>query len=197
MQEQEIKNLMAELNNVKEQLSQEIMKNVELEKEKADLIIAATSACDKYDKLNKELSKKNQYLNNSEQYQKQIQEYQAKVKILEEEIDCKGKELNICNYFDNNGTPCHKHIDLIREELKQKNEELKDIVIRLETENGKFIKGLIKETIEENQALRKWLWLKHGCSELYGDDEEMQCNKGLVDFKRGSIESINKHLNET
>jgi len=44
----------------------------------------------------------------------------------------------------------------------------------------------------EITALRRLLWLKHGCpqSALYGDDGEMQCNQCGVDFKRLSVQDI-------
>lgn len=42
-----------------------------------------------------------------------------------------------------------------------------------------------KDLAEENQLLRKWIWLNHGHLDgLYGDDGEMQCGRCLVDFKR-------------
>ena len=43
---------------------------------------------------------------------------------------------------------------------------------------------------QENKELRKLLWLRHGCTSLYGDDGEMQCNSCMIDFKRDSIKSI-------
>ena len=50
---------------------------------------------------------------------------------------------------------------------------------------------------DENYQLRKLLWLNHGCSirSLYDDDGEMQCNGCLIDFKRDSVEDIERHLN--
>lgn len=48
---------------------------------------------------------------------------------------------------------------------------------------------------KDEKKLRKLLWLNHGCSlGLYGDDGEMQCNKCLIDFKRDSVERIEKQL---
>ena len=47
---------------------------------------------------------------------------------------------------------------------------------------------------QENKKLRELLWLKHGCQDLYGDDGEMQCSKCMIDFKRDSIEDINRQL---
>lgn len=48
----------------------------------------------------------------------------------------------------------------------------------------------------ENYQLRKLLWLNHGCPirSLYGDDGEMQCNDCLIDFKRDTVEEIERHL---
>ena len=59
------------------------------------------------------------------------------------------------------------------------------------------IRALIREhgpEVDENIRLRKLLWLRHGCSNhaLYGDDGEMQCAKCLLDFKRMSVEEIEK-----
>ncbi len=40
-------------------------------------------------------------------------------------------------------------------------------------------------------ALRKLLWIRHGCSiGLYGDDGELQCNECGIDFLRYSPEEI-------
>jgi len=49
---------------------------------------------------------------------------------------------------------------------------------------------------EENKELRKLLWLRHGCeiSRLYGDDGEMQCGYCMIDFKRDSLQQIQKGL---
>ena len=47
---------------------------------------------------------------------------------------------------------------------------------------------------QENEELRKLLWLNHGCQDLYGDDGEMQCSKCVIDFKRDSVERINHNL---
>jgi len=49
---------------------------------------------------------------------------------------------------------------------------------------------------EENEKLRKLLWLRHGCpfSALYGDDGEMQCHVCELDFKRDSIEKIEQRF---
>ena len=45
--------------------------------------------------------------------------------------------------------------------------------------------------LEENKALRKLVWLSHGCNNMpYGDDGEMQCCG--IDFKRLSVEDIVK-----
>ncbi len=37
---------------------------------------------------------------------------------------------------------------------------------------------------------RYLLWLRHGCSALYGDDGKMDCNKCLIDFKNSSMQDI-------
>ena len=54
----------------------------------------------------------------------------------------------------------------------------------------------ISELITENKALRRLLWIRHGCpfSALYGDDGEMQCGKCVIDFKRTSVELIEKRF---
>ena len=46
-----------------------------------------------------------------------------------------------------------------------------------------------KRTSEEWE-LRRLLWLHHGCTGLYGDDGEMQCNACMIDFKRDTIDKI-------
>jgi hypothetical protein len=43
---------------------------------------------------------------------------------------------------------------------------------------------------DENELLRHLLWIRHGCSALYGDDGEMQCGNCLIDFKRMSAADI-------
>jgi hypothetical protein len=45
---------------------------------------------------------------------------------------------------------------------------------------------------QENHALRKLLWLRHGCpiTALYGDDGEMSCSACRLDFKRQPVEEI-------
>lgn len=50
--------------------------------------------------------------------------------------------------------------------------------------------------LKENLALRKLLWLGHGCeiATLYGDDGEMQCSYCLIDFKRNSPQEIETRL---
>jgi len=49
---------------------------------------------------------------------------------------------------------------------------------------------------KENRKLRELLWLNHSCTELYGDDREMQCNKCAIDFKRDSAEKISRRFAE-
>jgi len=46
--------------------------------------------------------------------------------------------------------------------------------------------------MNEEQVLRKLLWLRHGCPfhALYGDDGEMQCHICGIDFKRTPAETI-------
>ena len=41
----------------------------------------------------------------------------------------------------------------------------------------------------QDEYIRKYLWLRHGCKSLYGDDGEMQCNnhRPSLDFKRMSL----------
>lgn len=46
-------------------------------------------------------------------------------------------------------------------------------------------------------TLRRLLWANHGHTEyLYGDDGEMQCKFCVLDFKRASVELIEKVINE-
>ena len=44
-------------------------------------------------------------------------------------------------------------------------------------------------------TFRRLLWLTHGkeCV-LYGDDREMRCNTCMIDFKRMSVEEIDKRF---
>lgn len=48
----------------------------------------------------------------------------------------------------------------------------------------------------DEKTLRELLWLQHGChsAALYGDDGEMQCLACLIDFKRNTVESIEKRF---
>lgn len=41
------------------------------------------------------------------------------------------------------------------------------------------------KVLEENERLRKLLWLRHGCESaaLYGDDGKMDCNRCMIDFR--------------
>jgi hypothetical protein len=55
--------------------------------------------------------------------------------------------------------------------------------------------GAIVNSMSENEyALRRLLWLRHGCSysSLYGDDGEMRCNECNIDFLRYNINYIEK-----
>jgi len=51
---------------------------------------------------------------------------------------------------------------------------------------------------EEEQILRKLLWVRHGCPfpALYGDDGEMQCNNCMIDFKRMAAKDIERRFIE-
>ena len=52
----------------------------------------------------------------------------------------------------------------------------------------------LSEAEKENTALRRLLWLRHGCSVagLYGDDGEMQCGVCMIDFKRDPVDVIER-----
>jgi len=58
-----------------------------------------------------------------------------------------------------------------------------------------FAKKIVK-LIKENQQLRKYIWLNHGCeiTSLYGDDGQMQCGKCMIDFKNWDVDIIIKNL---
>jgi len=45
---------------------------------------------------------------------------------------------------------------------------------------------------EENNHLRRLLWIRHGCTTLYGDDGEMQCSTCQIDFLRDKPQDIEK-----
>jgi hypothetical protein len=56
-------------------------------------------------------------------------------------------------------------------------------------------------TEQEEQGVRKYLWLNHGCpiQFLYGDDGEMQCSvlrHKSLDFKNDSITLLLKTIYE-
>jgi hypothetical protein len=46
----------------------------------------------------------------------------------------------------------------------------------------------------DTMALRKMVWLSHGCVGIYGDDGEMQCGKCVIDFRRDPVDEINRRL---
>jgi len=52
------------------------------------------------------------------------------------------------------------------------------------------------EAEKEIKILREILWLRHGCSNLYGDDGEMQCGSCILDFKRDSAQKIKDRFEE-
>lgn len=49
---------------------------------------------------------------------------------------------------------------------------------------------------KENEILRELLWLRHGCTGLYGDDGERQCESCMLDFKRDSAQKISDRFEE-
>jgi hypothetical protein len=53
------------------------------------------------------------------------------------------------------------------------------------------------ERIDAEAELRRWWWLGHGCTSMYGDDGEMQCASGkhpILDFKRMSLASLREEV---
>ncbi len=52
------------------------------------------------------------------------------------------------------------------------------------------------QTCADLKALRRMLWLRHGCAGLYGDDGEMQCGKCLIDFRRDPVIQIERRFLE-
>lgn len=48
----------------------------------------------------------------------------------------------------------------------------------------------LAEARREAEALRRLLWLQHGHSGLYGDDDEMQCATCVRDYKRDSVDLL-------
>jgi len=82
-------------------------------------------------------------------------------------------------------------------------EELKDYIESLEhyinaTPTGQMREVLTTANIiiqtlgNDNDTLRRLLWLRHGCDTgaLYGDDGEMQCGHCIMDFKRMPAQEI-------
>jgi hypothetical protein len=54
-----------------------------------------------------------------------------------------------------------------------------------------------EERIDAEAELRRWWWLGHGCTSMYGDDGEMQCASGkhpILDFKRMSLASLREEV---
>jgi len=49
---------------------------------------------------------------------------------------------------------------------------------------------------KENEIFRELLWLRHGCTNLYGDDGERQCGSCMLDFKRDSAQKISDRFEE-
>ena len=76
-------------------------------------------------------------------------------------------------------------------------EELEAILDGKEVKIEILPTGEIKEVEKRKneKTLRYWLWLKHGHTELYGDDGEMQCQRCMLDFKRDSVERISEVFN--
>lgn len=160
-EEQEIKNLMSELNNVKERLSQEIMKNVELEKEKADLIIATTSACNKYDKLNIELQALQKLIDDFGDELPELKCIQCNGSGAYNNNDsCGGIESVQCQFCDEIRFPFLNETKMIFTKLKQERDKAYKkldndtmAVLGFQIKIIKLKKEL-KETIEENEELR-------------------------------------------
>lgn len=63
------------------------------------------------------------------------------------------------------------------------------------------LEGKLREVQEENSLSRRWMWLNHGHTGMYGDDGEMQCSQclmkyGFWDWKRTSIKEMHDKIAE-
>lgn len=76
------------------------------------------------------------------------------------------------------------------------NKRLLTILESMDKDKTVEIADIFDAIEEENQILRRFLWLNHGCDHryLYGDDGEMQCNKCILDFKRMDIKTIMRFI---
>lgn len=45
----------------------------------------------------------------------------------------------------------------------------------------------LEKVFADNMELRCELWMRHGCSGLYGDDGEMSCGSCVIDFRRDDV----------
>ena len=64
---------------------------------------------------------------------------------------------------------------------------------------GQQIAEEMKKLRDENQQLRAFFWMNHGCDIgiLYGDDGELQCGACLLDFKRDDIDHLFNRVRES
>ena len=78
--------------------------------------------------------------------------------------------------------------DLTAKEMKEFLGDIADALLSAGTIKKVDVEGIKKD----NLKLREILWLRHGCTGLYGDDGEMQCGRCVIDFKRDSVNKIEK-----
>lgn len=64
------------------------------------------------------------------------------------------------------------------------------------TQQVAFWKERAEKAEATELALRRLLWLRHGCDGLYGDDGEMQCGHCIIDFKRAAVGDIESRFIE-
>ncbi len=87
----------------------------------------------------------------------------------------------------------------MKEKTKEKDLEKSYVHSREKPETSQLTKQTKSQENKINHTetmLRTLLWLNHGChiSDLYYDDGELQCNKCKIDFKRDSVEFIEKQF---
>jgi hypothetical protein len=106
----------------------------------------------------------------TETVQPQIQQLREQIAALKEERQ--KLSLMLCGRDEFNGDLAQ----YIKNEIDGRNDAMK--------END--------DLTAKNEKLRKLLWIRHGCTSLYGDDGEMQCSKCRIDFLRDSADLIEK-----
>ena len=99
-----------------------------------------------------------------------------------------------CVYCDRHRTEHLKHFKKEGSKKKRAAGTPGGYRLRPESETRQLFEAELQKKEDEISLLRKYLWLRHGCDGLYGDDGEMQCNRCRIDFKRDSVRQIVERL---